>query len=416
MPIAISAVSGEQMANSGASDIRQLVQISPSLFVTNAGADGASAARIRNIGTVGENVGLEASVATFVDGVYRSRSGTALNELGAIDRIEVVRGPQGTLSGRNSTAGLISIYTRRPEYEFEATGEITYGNYDYFRVGGSVTGPIVADRLAGRLDVIYQRRDGTIEDVDGARDYNNRNRFLVRGQMLWEPNDDLTIRLIGDYSEREEACCAAVYTAPFRTLSRNAAGQVVESPNLVLGILRDLGGTVPVGDPFVRQNSLTPGIDLTSPSTDWGLSAEVNWDLGPANLTSITAYRDWISDQQPGFRFRHSGHRPASRLRSRLRDVQPGTEAAGQRVRWRPRLARRGLLCERDDRAGRLPQARRGRGAILQLRRRQGRCARADLQSRGADMLECASGSLPRLSGFCRPSGRVAAAEYRLGQ
>ena len=218
------------------------------------------------------------------------------------------------------------------------------------------------------------------------------------------------------YSEREEACCAAVYTAPFRTLSRNAAGQVVESPNLVLGILRDLGGTVPVGDPFVRQNSLTPGIDLTSPSTDWGLSAEVNWDLGPANLTSITAYRDWIQNDNEGFRFRHSGHRPASRLRSRLRDVQPGTEAAGQRVRWRPRLARRGLLCERDDRAGRLPQARRGRGAILQLRRRQGRCARADLQSRGADMLECASGSLPRLSGFCRPSGRVAAAEYRLGQ
>ena len=106
VPVAVSAVSGETLQNSGTSDIRELTQVAPSLLVSSTGNEANGSARIRGIGTVGDNPGLESSVAVFVDGVYRFRSGSAMSELGPIDRIEILRGPQGTLGGRNSSAGL----------------------------------------------------------------------------------------------------------------------------------------------------------------------------------------------------------------------------------------------------------------------------------------------------------------------
>ena len=111
VPVAVSAVSGETLQNSGTSDIRELNQVAPSLLVSSTGNEANGSARIRGIGTVGDNPGLESSVALFVDGVYRSRSGSALSELGPLDRVEILRGPQGTLGGRNASADLISIYT-----------------------------------------------------------------------------------------------------------------------------------------------------------------------------------------------------------------------------------------------------------------------------------------------------------------
>ena len=123
VPVAISAVNAETLKNSGANDIRQLNQLAPSLLVSSTGSEANGSARIRGIGTVGDNPGLESSVPVFIDGVYRSRSGIGLNELGELDRIEVLRGPQGTLGGRNSTAGLISIYSKKPSFKFGGTDE-----------------------------------------------------------------------------------------------------------------------------------------------------------------------------------------------------------------------------------------------------------------------------------------------------
>ncbi|MFN5822466.1 MAG: TonB-dependent receptor plug domain-containing protein, partial [Sphingomonadales bacterium] len=142
VPVAISAVNAETLQNSGANDIRQLNQVAPSLLVSSTGSEANGSARIRGIGTVGDNPGLESSVPVFIDGVYRSRSGIGLNELGEIDRVEVQRGPQGTLGGRNSSAGLISIYSKKPEFTFGGSGELTYGNFDFMRAASSITGPI----------------------------------------------------------------------------------------------------------------------------------------------------------------------------------------------------------------------------------------------------------------------------------
>ncbi len=142
VPVAVSAVSGEMLEKSGVADIRDLTQVAPSLLVSSSGNEANGSARIRGIGTVGDNPGLESSVAVFVDGVYRSRSGNALSELGPLDRVEILRGPQGTLGGRNSSAGLINIYTAPPEFEFSGYGAFTYGNYDAIKVEGGVNAPI----------------------------------------------------------------------------------------------------------------------------------------------------------------------------------------------------------------------------------------------------------------------------------
>jgi outer membrane receptor protein involved in Fe transport len=300
VPIAVSALSAEQLQNSGVTDIRALNQLAPSLIVSGATSEVNFTARIRGVGTVGENPGLESSVSLFVDGVYRSRTGVGLTELGEIERIEVLRGPQGTLSGRNSSAGSLNIVTAGPKFDIGGYASATYGNYDYVRIDGGVTGPIT-DGIAARIDGVWQKRDGFIRNVTpGEDDINDRDRWLVRGQILFEPNDDVSFRIIGDYAKRDENCCGAVLQSPVRNLSRDASGNVVASPNTLLPILQVLGANYQLptnGDPFVRAQSTTPGFDYRSDSTDWGISGELNWDFGGANLTSITAYRDYHNQQ-----------------------------------------------------------------------------------------------------------------------
>jgi iron complex outermembrane recepter protein len=210
VPIAVTAVGGEAMKNSGATDIRQLNQLAPSLLVSSTGSEANGSARVRGIGTVGDNPGLESSVAVFIDGVYRSRSGIGLNELGEIERIEVLRGPQGTLFGRNASAGLINIISKKPSFTLGGYGEATIGNYNLRRFALGLTGPLT-DSLAFRVDVVGVKRDGFLDDVNNGTDINDRKRIFTRGQLLYEPSDQLSLRLIADYSHRNEKCCAAVY-------------------------------------------------------------------------------------------------------------------------------------------------------------------------------------------------------------
>jgi iron complex outermembrane receptor protein len=297
VPIAVSAVGAQAMQNSGASDIRTLNQLAPSLLVSSTGSEANASARIRGIGTVGDNPGLESSVAVFIDGVYRSRTGAGLNELGEIERVEVLRGPQGTLFGRNASAGLINIISKAPEKTFHAKGEITYGNYDYWRLSGRVTGP-VSDSIALALDGVWSKRDGFYKLVDGAGetvgDTNDRDRYFLRGQALIEPTDALSIRLIGDYTNRDESCCGAAYIETRERLPSGGTGYVEAPFNRIAAILAGQGSVIPA-DPYARELSITPGRDYVSKLKDWGVSGEINYDFGAAKLTSITAYRDYKS-------------------------------------------------------------------------------------------------------------------------
>ncbi|PZN95313.1 MAG: TonB-dependent receptor [Alphaproteobacteria bacterium] len=295
VPIAVSAVSQQSLQNSGANDIRALNQLAPSLLVSSTGNEANGSARIRGIGTVGDNPGLESSVAVFIDGVYRSRTGAGLNELGEIDRIEVLRGPQGTLFGRNASAGLINIITAAPSFELGGNAEATYGNYNNIRVAAGLTGPIIADKLAARIDGVYNKRDGFYTDVISGNKVNDRDRIFVRGQLLFTPTSDISLRLIGDYTHRDENCCAAVYTSTRETFDPTPGqpGDLAVSPtNRIVDILSSLGNVFP-GDPYSRNIAVSPGRTYRNTTTDWGGSAQLDWNLGDAKLTSITAYREY---------------------------------------------------------------------------------------------------------------------------
>jgi outer membrane receptor protein involved in Fe transport len=316
VPVAISAVNAETLQNSGANDIRQLNQVAPSLLVSSTGSEANGSARIRGIGTVGDNPGLESSVPVFIDGVYRSRSGIGLNELGEIDRVEVQRGPQGTLGGRNSSAGLISIYSKKPSFTFGGSGELTYGNYDFMRGASSVTGPI-SEQLAFRVDGVYVKRDGFYRDDQNGRDINNRDRYFLRGQFLFEPTDALSVRLIADYTFRTEECCAATYVdqsvnqfignlnnvaSPLTQPGTGGATGIPARPsdtgNNIINVLRDMGQPLAaLSQGFGRNVSVSPNRVFSGETKDYGFSGQIDYDFGGATLTSITAYRQYRSGQ-----------------------------------------------------------------------------------------------------------------------
>ncbi|RME68695.1 MAG: TonB-dependent receptor [Alphaproteobacteria bacterium] len=288
VPIAVSAYSAELLQNAGVSDLRELTQIAPSLMLTSSQSEAAGAtARIRGIGTTGDNPGLESSVAVFIDGVYRSRNSIGLTELGPIERVEILRGPQGTLFGRNASAGLINIVTQGPTNAFTGYGEASYGNFDYIRLAAGLSGPLAGDRLGARIDGIYLERDGFLKDKVTGKDYNDRERFLLRGQLRAEPTETVTLRLIADYAERDEQCCAAV------TLVRGPTAAFIEALGGQLGS----GGTPAGSNPFDRRSATTPGRDFLQDVEEGGVSLEANWQTGIGTLTSISAYREWHNER-----------------------------------------------------------------------------------------------------------------------
>lgn len=300
VPVAVSAVGSASLENTGATDIRQATQLVPSLLVSSTGSEANASARIRGIGTVGDNPGLESSVAVFIDGVYRSRTGSGLNDLGEVDRIEVLRGPQGTLAGRNASAGTINILTKLPSYQFGGYAEGTYGNYNNIRIAGGITGPIIKDKLAFRLDGVFGKRDGFLYDVVNKTDYNDRNRYFVRGQLLFEPSSDVTVRLIGDYTRRDEKCCGAVYINTDEKIdpTPGVPGDFAINPagNRIVQVMQSMGGIFPsAGDPFGRRIANSPGKAYSNVTKDYGGSGQIDANLGFAQLTSITAYREYKS-------------------------------------------------------------------------------------------------------------------------
>jgi len=300
VPLAISAVGAQTLRNSGVTDIRALNQLNPSLQISSTGSESNTSARIRGVGTVGDNAGLESSVAIFIDGVYRSRTGVGLNELGEVERVEVLRGPQGTLFGRNASAGLLHVITRKPEFTPHAYGYVTAGNYRYRRAEGGVTGPI-SPTLAGKVEAVFEKRGGFYEDVNTGANINDRDRYFVRGQLLWEPTDSFSARLIGDISRRNESCCGAVFATDKMAPGNSAA----LDPNINAAI-RVLTLVAPasiaqlypsLADPYARKVALSPGTSVEGTTKDRGASLEMNWDLGGPKLTAITAYRDYSNAQ-----------------------------------------------------------------------------------------------------------------------
>lgn len=327
VPIAVTPVTAEMIQNSGIRDIQDLTSVAPSLQFNVSENEASATARLRGIGTQGSNPGLESAVGIFIDGVYRARNGVALGELGEVQQIEVLRGPQGTLFGRNTSAGLITITTVAPSLtNFEAFGEATFGAFNEQRLAVGANFPLVENVLGARIFVASAERDGFMDmNPDGAnpliasatnlgsRDQNTRDVFTMRGQLLWQMAETVDLRLILDYSERDETCCAAqIYNPallngnPVRILS--ATGTL--NPPIPYGFGRqqwiaNLGGygpNVAPATPLGAQGNGDIGArtgfanrDYTQRLEDYGVSGELNWDTALGTFTSITAYRSWTS-------------------------------------------------------------------------------------------------------------------------
>ncbi len=289
-PIAITAVGQKAIENAGVRETQSLTQVVPALAFPQSESSGSVTARIRGVGTQGSNPGLESAVGIFIDGVYRSRNSVAFGDLGDIQRVEVLRGPQGTLFGRNTSAGLISVITREPDMEkFSANASATYESFDGYYFNANVTGP-VSDDAAFRLFGSYRKRDGFMRIFSGPslteRDGNAKEGWNFRGQFLWKPSETTSIRLIADAGHKDDECC---YAAVLRPGGPGRAGglTVYQAIQTVLGY-QGTANVNTIEDQIGFANREHPQI-----VDEYGFSGEVNSDLGLGQLNSITAYRAW---------------------------------------------------------------------------------------------------------------------------
>ena len=272
-PIAVSVTSGETLEAAQIRDVLDLQTVTPSLRVSQLQTSSASTFIVRGFGNGDNNFGVEPSVGVFIDGVFRSRSASALNDLSNVQRIEVLNGPQSTLFGKNASAGVISVVTRPPQFTWGGNLEAVYGNFNQVFLKGDVTGPIT-ENIAFSVDGSYQQRDGFGEIVNLGEEINNRNRYSLRGQLLIEPTSDLSIRLIADYNDIDEVCCQTS-TLVLGPASIDAIGAV--------------GGQVPT-DFFADENFLN--IAPVNLNENYGFSGQVDWNVGDLTITSITSYRE----------------------------------------------------------------------------------------------------------------------------
>ncbi len=281
VPVAVTAVSGDALARAQIRDIGELQQLAPSLVVNQSTGSTNAILTIRGIGTAGNNTGLEQSVGVFIDGVYRGRVGAAMTDLVDIEQVEVLRGPQSTLFGKNTSAGVISINTRKPEYVFGGTTEIALGDFGLRQLRGSVTGPVFGENVAVRLSGALYQRDGVFEDRVDGREYNDRDRLSGRAQILWDIADETSLRVIADYTDSQDSCCAA--------------GQVFGGP--LQPLVAALGGPGSVAatsgptDAFDYQAASTPGIGYDNGFIDGGVSAELEHNFPGVTLTLIGSSR-----------------------------------------------------------------------------------------------------------------------------
>jgi iron complex outermembrane receptor protein len=279
VPIPIAAVGGAELEGAGQFRLEELNQRLPSTNVQFNNPRQTSIA-VRGLGNNPANDALESSVGVYLDGVYLGRASMANLDLVDIEQVALLRGPQGTLFGKNTTAGVLNISTRKPVFTPELVGEASYGNFGYFQLKASASDALVGNTLAGRLSVARTYKQGFVTDVTDGRDFDGTNRFGSRGQLLWKPTDDFSLRFTGDYNtENADTGASSLYS-----LGPNGGARY-------LAAIAAAGAHV-VYDPTYRTTTIN-GRQHMEVETG-GASAEANWNLGGYTLTSITAWRSWF--------------------------------------------------------------------------------------------------------------------------
>lgn len=318
-PVAVSVVTDEDIDQAEIQDLLDLQTLVPSLAIRQGQTSGAANFYIRGFGNGQNAIGLEPSVGVFVDGVYRSRSAASISDLPNVERVEVLRGPQSTLFGKNASAGVISVSTHRPAFESAGHVEASIGNYDLRRFEAFLTGPLTRN-LAMSLSGNVNMRDGYVDDLGSGATYNDRRRWGIRGDILWEPSSKVSVRLIADYDRIDEDCCILT--------------NLVEGPT---------GATVrALGGQFVSENPFSYDVYYDVPPRNdirnRGVSLQGDFDLGFGTLTTISAYRNNEVDSQfdaDGTSLRlYSTNKTHSNINTFTQEIRLQSNGSDNRVDW----------------------------------------------------------------------------------
>lgn len=295
-PIAVSVLDASFFEASGFNTMDDVVKFVPGFDYSPTNTTRANGTKIRGISTFSFSDGFESSVATVIDGVVMGREAQGFFDLFDIEALEVIKGPQGTLFGKNASAGVVNVRTKKPEFEFSAGGDFTYGSYNELRFRGSVTGPIVDDLLAYRLTGSKHEYDGKTDNaLPGQDDVNNKDTWSLRGKLLYTPTDKFDALLTVDTVKEDNACCISTY---------RAAGE----PSFLLDLaLNNTNNNVSQLQDSLSQLGIEPGPSnrtvaifddrINQESEANGIALEMNYELSWATLTSITAWRDWEIDE-----------------------------------------------------------------------------------------------------------------------
>jgi len=294
VPAALSVVGGDLIDQSYTVNTQGLTTLIPSLNYSSANPRN-TAFTIRGLGSsvvaVSQaNDGLEPGVGFYIDQVYHARPATAAFDFADIAQVEELRGPQGTLFGKNTTAGALNITTRAPTFTQEGFAELSYGMRNFVQAKGWVSGPIT-DSIAYRLSGVSTRRDGVIDNIRTGRDTNTLGTQAVRGQLLFKPDDMIQMRVIADFTNFQAYCCGQVYLRTGTSL--RAANRQFGGPT---GLAAQFGYTPASTNPYDRVTDIDGPLGVDT--NEGGVSAITDWNLGFATLTSVSAWRFWNWDAE----------------------------------------------------------------------------------------------------------------------
>jgi iron complex outermembrane recepter protein len=290
VPAAVSVIDSDLLDKSYTVNPQQLSLLVPSLYYNSANPRN-TAYTIRGLGSntlsiSAANDGIEPGVGFYVDEVYHGRPATAAFDFTDIERVEVLRGPQGTLFGKNTTAGAIHVISRAPTFAPEMNAELSAGSYDFMQAKASVSGPLLGDRVAGRLSAQVSRRDGLIYNVRTDRHLNDMDNYAIRGQLLFVRAEYLKLRVTYDVSDLDSSCC----TQGYLRLGHSQRSSARQFPALAAG----LGYAPPSGNVYDRMTDIDA--DLEVMTQDGGTALIADWNLGANTLTSVSAWRYWDWD------------------------------------------------------------------------------------------------------------------------
>ncbi len=293
VPIAITAVSGQSLAERQLNTVENIAATIPAVGFRSGASNKDRTIFIRGVGTITTSPGVEPSVSTVLDGVVLTRPGQSTLDLGEVERIEVLRGPQGTLFGKNASAGVVNIVTRNPTDEFRMFGEAGVTSDEEYRIKAGISGAIVPGKVQALIGGLYDDFKGNVRNVTRNDDVNGYRRYGARGKLVITPSDALKFTIIGDYLNSHDTTPTSVYASTSRTAY--PTGTVTNSPDLAAALTAS-GIGANASNRRTNNDTITDVRD-----ENYGGSFTGDLTLGDYHLTSITGWRQWLNTQRQDY-------------------------------------------------------------------------------------------------------------------